>query len=92
MEEAGRPLREPEEWIRLAKEKDWISLQLKFDKHFAASEFVEDGDVTLLRNGVNGLGVGTVVDGNKMIFVHHKNGVATIPLHRVKLLQFSRLK
>lgn len=92
LREAGQSPPDVTEWIDLARCSDYTSIQIAIDKYLEPIGTPELYSFTLFRNGVRGLGVGIVVEQNMLLFVHHKNGVTTLPIDRLRLLQFFRLK
>lgn len=80
------------DWIQWAKCEDWLRITRKFEAHFTSTSSPGLGSVTLFRNGVHGLGVGTVVEDGLLLLVHHRRGVITTPLASLRHRQYSKLR
>ena len=91
LRDAGLNPPDPAGWIDLAMKGDYASIQMEIDKYFEPVNYPEMLSFTILRNGVHGLGVGIVVEPNTLLLVHHVKGVVTLPINRLRLMQFNRL-
>jgi hypothetical protein len=78
-------------WLVLAEECEWDLLRLIWNQITEPLPIPEEYAVCLFENGAAGLGVGIVVD-NGVLIVHHKRGVAWIPLRAMKSTEFCRFK
>lgn len=76
-------------WLQLAEQGAWSQLETIWRHITAPIESPEDGAVTLLRNGLAGLGVAVVIDGG-LLMVHHRRGVVWVPLHLLKPFHYRR--
>lgn len=79
-------------WIVRAQKREWVELQILFDQYFEAADTPELGCVSLFRNGVHGLGVGTVVEGHQLVTVHHLEGLKVVRINSIRRRQYARLK
>lgn len=92
LERAGLAFPPIEPLLVMARQGDWINLQKTFYAHSVPIETPEVNAFCLLRNGVHGLGMGTVVASNILITLHHRRGVITLPASRLGLLRFYKLR
>lgn len=92
LSEAGLVVPPVDEWVELARAGDYAAIQVAVEKYFDPIGSPEVNSFTLFRNGVEGLGVGIVVETNVLLLVHHKRGVITLPIDRLRLMQFNRLR
>jgi hypothetical protein len=90
--EAGLQPPDPGPWIEMARRGDYASIQLEVERYFEPIENPELLSFALIRNGIHGLGVGIVVEPNTLLLVHHKKGVIALPIDRLRLLQYNRLR
>lgn len=72
-----------QEWWRLAAAGHWAELRQRWLAVTRPLQEPQDGALTLIDNGPLGLGVAVVVDGG-LLFVHHRAGVAWLPLALVR--------
>lgn len=89
--DAGYKFPDIKELLELAVKENWIALQRKFDECCYVIDFPEINSLTLIRNGTAGLGLGVVVDSNKLLFPHHKRGVIAAPIDQLRLMQYRKL-
>lgn len=92
LDQAGLQTPEIDDWLKLARNRNWVQLQLAFDQHCEPVIEPAVNTLTLMRNGVHGLGIGTVVSPELLILPHHRHGVITFPLHRLRFMQYRRLR
>lgn len=92
LEDASYEVPEIDDMISQARSGQWLPLVNKFYELCEPVPTPEPNSITLLRNGVNGLGIGTVVEPNIMLTLHHKRGVIALPINRLRLLKFYRIK
>lgn len=78
-------------WLELAHSKRWRELELLWNNATVQLNQPSEYAVTLFRNGPKGLGVGIVVDSGLLI-VHHRRGVAWVPLDYMPSLRFYRFR
>jgi len=78
-------------WFEMARQKHWGELETLWRDGTIQLDDPEEHAVTLFRNGRAGLGVGIVVDGG-LLLVHHKRGVAWVPLSLMPSLRFYRFR
>jgi hypothetical protein len=81
LEDAGRSAPPIEDWIVMAKASDWGPLRDAFYRHTEELSKPEPFALTLLENGSDGLGLGTVIPNSLLLVPLHKRGVTTIPLY-----------
>jgi len=74
-------------WLELAQTKNWRELERLWRNATIELEQPQEYAVTLFRNGPKGLGVGIVVDRG-LLMVHHKRGVAWVPLDYMPNIRF----
>jgi hypothetical protein len=80
-----------EPMLDAARNADWTALEEVFREHCNPISEAAVPSITLLRN-VNGLGVGTVIAPNTLITLDHKRGVITLPINRLRCIQFYTVK
>lgn len=78
--------------LEQAKNRNWAALQLTFDKYTYPIQSAEINGLTLIRNGLHGLGLGIVVEENRLLFPHHKRGVIAAPIDQLRTLQYRKLR
>jgi hypothetical protein len=74
-------------WMELAQSNRWRELEVLWRAGTVELNEPVEYAVTLFRNGPKGLGVGIVVD-NGLLMVHHRRGVAWVPLDYIPNLRF----
>lgn len=77
--------------VEAARNSDWPALEDVFREHCIQIPGPAIPSITLLRN-TNGLGIGTVIAPNTLITLDHKRGVITLPINRLRCLQFYTVK
>jgi hypothetical protein len=92
LQDAGLATPPIDQMIEQAQAGDWIPLQRQFYSFCEATTAPELHSITLLRNGAAGLGVGTIVAPNTLLTLHHRRGVIALPVNRLRLLKFYRVK
>jgi hypothetical protein len=92
LEAAGYSCPSIDYWLELAEQERWIDLQLAFDEYCAPVASPSLYAMTLIRNGSHGLGLGIVVEDQKLLLPHHSKGVITLPTQKLRLLQYRTLK
>ena len=76
-------------WMDLARAGQWEQLQQLWDAGTEPVSGMQEHSVCLFQNGLNGLGVGIVVDKGVLI-VHHKRGVCWLPSKAAERFQYRR--
>lgn len=74
-------------WLALAEAGEWLQLQQLWDAATRPLPGPEQHAICLFHNGPAGLGVGVVVDDG-LLLVHHRRGVAWVPLTALRRLTF----
>lgn len=92
LQRAGLPFPPIDPLLEAVRRGDWIELQKTFYSHCTALDAPEINALCLIRNGPQGLGIGTVVASNTLITLHHHKGVITLPANRLRLLKFYKLR
>lgn len=92
LQNAGYEVPPLDQMLQSARNRDWENLQSTFSELCAPVPEPRIPSITLVNNGMNGLGVVTVVAPNTLLSINHKRGVITLPLNRLRLLQFYVLK
>lgn len=92
LEDAGLVVPPIDQMIGEARGENWIALQQQFYNYCEEIIAPEINSITLLRNGTAGLGVGTVVAPNTLLTLHHRRGVIALPINRLRLLKFYRVR
>lgn len=77
--------------VAAARDADWDALEDVFRTHCVPVPEPEVPSITLLRNS-SGLGIGTVIAPNTLLTLDHKRGVITLPINRLRFLQFYTVK
>jgi hypothetical protein len=72
-----------EQWWALAAANEWAELRCRWEAATRPVEAASEGALTLINNGHRGLGVAVVV-AYGLLFVHHRAGVAWLPLGLVR--------
>ena len=75
------PIRD--EWLNLARKQRWEELQYCWDECMESIDSPEPYALCMSRNVETGFSIGVVVDGG-VLFVHHRKGVAWVPLSLVR--------
>lgn len=92
LDAAGYQTPSIDHWLELAKQGEWIHLQLAFDKHCYPVPEPQLHAMALIRNGSHGLGLGIVVEDSRLLLPHHRKGVITLPTQKLRLLQYRMLR
>lgn len=77
--------------VAAAKRADWDALEDVFLTHCVPISEPVVPSITLLRNSF-GLGIGSVIAPNTLLTVDHKRGVITLPINRLRFLQYHVIK
>ncbi len=77
--------------VEAARSSDWYALEEVFREHCVQIPEPVVPSITLLRNSW-GLGIGTVIAPNTLMTLDHKRGVITLPINRLRCLQFYTIK
>lgn len=89
---AGLPFPPIDPLLDAVARADWVQLQKTFYSHCTPLDTPEVNALCLLRNGPQGLGIGTVIAPNTLITLHHRKGVITLPANRLPLVKFYKLR
>jgi hypothetical protein len=71
------------EWLELAKNREWGKLQIQWDLLMERIDKPEPYALSMSRNETTGFAIGVVIDKG-LLFVHHRKGVAWVPLSLIK--------
>lgn len=71
------------EWIDLAASGEWVKLEDQWNLIMEPIETPEQYALSMSRNDETGFNIGVVVDDG-VLFVHHRKGVAWMPLSFVR--------
>lgn len=81
-----------DDWLVAAKAGNYAEILYQLEKCIEPITTPEMYAFTIFRNGRSGLGVGIVIESNTLLLVHHRKGVITLPLDRLRLMRYNRLR
>lgn len=79
-------------WLGLAKEGSWEALALGFRFFTSPLQAPQELALTLLDNGVHGLGLGVVVEPRWLLTCHHSRGVIAVPIRALRPTDFRQVQ